>query len=246
MHTTCQVKGTVLSRRVIDIGWKGAKKFLPRVHEAVNETGECSALRHCWGTSPIVTNTTVTLSDRRTAIPWDILSKTFKEAIIVTHTLGRRCIWIDSLCIIQDDIMDWEEESKKMGEVYGNSKVTLAAPKSEDGHGGCFIENDKIVHYRHPDSQTTIAVHNFNHHRGCSCFAGEYHTKDKPLFHRAGTLPEALFAPRVLYFGSKEIAFQCRRLLCCRCEGVVEVVTDTPKLGYEQARLQLFGTKSSS
>ena len=144
--------------------------------------------------------------------------------------------------------MDWEEESKKMGEVYGNSKVTLAAPKSEDGHGGCFIENDKIVHYRHPDSQTTIAVHNFNHHRGYSCFAGEYHNKDKPLFHRAGTVPEALFAPRVLYFGSKEIAFQCRRLLCCRCEGVVGVVTggDTPKLGYEQARLQLFGTESSS
>jgi hypothetical protein len=40
--------------------------------------------------------------------------------------------------------MDWEEESKKMGEGYRNSKVTLAAPKSEDGHGGCFIGNDKI------------------------------------------------------------------------------------------------------
>jgi hypothetical protein len=111
------------------------------------------------------------------------------------------------------------------------SKVTLAALKSEDGHGGCFIEIDKIVHFRHPSLQTTIAIHNFNRHRGYSCFAGEYHTKDKPLFHRAGTLQEALFAPHVLYFGSKEIAFRCRRLLCCQCERVVEVVTggDTPK-----------------
>lgn len=144
--------------------------------------------------------------------------------------------------------MDWEEESKKMGEGYRNSKVTLAAPKSKDGHGGYFIGNDKIVHYRYPGLQTTIAIHNFNHHRGYSCFAGEYHTIDKPLFHRAGTLQEALFAPRVLYFGSKEIAFQCRRLLCCQCEGVVEVVTegDTRKQGYEQARLQLFGSESSS
>jgi hypothetical protein len=136
--------------------------------------------------------------------------------------------------------MDWEEESKKMGEVYGNSKVTLAALKSEDGHGGCFMENDKIVHYRHPGLQTTIAIHTFNRYRGYySCFAGVYHTKDKPLFHRAGTLQEAPFAPRVLHFGSKQFAFQCRRLLCCQCERVVEVVTggDTPKQGYEQVRL---------
>jgi hypothetical protein len=31
-----------------------------------------------------------------------------------------------------------------MGAIYGNSKVTIAALKSEDGNGGCFHENDTI------------------------------------------------------------------------------------------------------
>jgi hypothetical protein len=31
-----------------------------------------------------------------------------------------------------------------MGAVCGNSKVTIAAVKSEDGHGGCLDQSDKI------------------------------------------------------------------------------------------------------
>ncbi|PMD57348.1 uncharacterized protein K444DRAFT_482442, partial [Hyaloscypha bicolor E] len=80
----------------------------PRLHEAGSEIFECSALSHCWGTSPIVTTATAKLSDRRTAIPWDILSNTFNKAIIVTHELRMRYIWVGSLCILQDDIMDSE------------------------------------------------------------------------------------------------------------------------------------------
>lgn len=59
-----------------------------------------------------MTTATAKLSDRRTAIPWDILSNTFNKAIIVTHELGMRYILIDLLCILQDDIMDSEENSR--------------------------------------------------------------------------------------------------------------------------------------
>jgi hypothetical protein len=88
------------------------QNFSPRLHEAGSEIFEYSALSHYWETSPIVITATAKLSDRRTAIPWDILSNTFNKAIIVTHELGMRYIWIDSLCILQDDIMDSEENSR--------------------------------------------------------------------------------------------------------------------------------------
>jgi hypothetical protein len=48
-------------------------------------------------------------------IPLSSLPKTFLDAIVVTKALGLRYLWIDSLCIIQDDEDDWLAESKTMG-----------------------------------------------------------------------------------------------------------------------------------
>ncbi len=108
--------------------------------------------------------TTATLSRQKQAITWAMLSKTFQDAIIITHELGLRYIWIDSLCIIQDDTSDWEEESKKMAAIYGNSKVTIAAVKSKDGDGGCFMEIDKFVFFTHPTSSMSIAIRKLINH----------------------------------------------------------------------------------
>lgn len=41
--------------------------------------------------------------------------------------------------------------------------------------------------------------------------------KNTPLFSRAWTLDEKLFAPRVLYYEPNELVFQCRTLLDCQC-----------------------------
>lgn len=51
-----------------------------------------------------------------------------------------RYLWIDSLCIIQDDKADWEIESAKMADVYMYSQLNLAATHSSSGRGGCFAE----------------------------------------------------------------------------------------------------------
>ena len=42
-----------------------------------------------------------------------LLPRSFRHAIVVT-----RYLWIDSLCIIQDDNDDWLRESKAMGIIY--------------------------------------------------------------------------------------------------------------------------------
>jgi hypothetical protein len=43
---------------------------------------------------------------------------TFRDAFDLSNRLGISYLWIDSLCIIQDDDEDWQRESSSMGLVY--------------------------------------------------------------------------------------------------------------------------------
>lgn len=55
------------------------------------------------------------------------LPKTFRDAIFVARGLELDYLWIDSVCIIQDDPHDWDIESKRMEEVFSSAYITLAA-----------------------------------------------------------------------------------------------------------------------
>lgn len=68
------------------------------------------------------------------------LSKTFHDAIETTLELGLHYIWIDSLCIIQDDMDDWRREASRMKDVYAGSSVTISASDAKDSTQGCFVD----------------------------------------------------------------------------------------------------------
>jgi hypothetical protein len=82
--------------------------------------------------------TNQTLSERKEGIDTFLLSQTFRDAIAIVRRLNIRYLWIDSLCIIQDDRTDWETESAKMSSIYRLSTITIAAAATADNQGGCF------------------------------------------------------------------------------------------------------------
>ncbi|KAK8053194.1 heterokaryon incompatibility protein-domain-containing protein [Apiospora saccharicola] len=83
----------------------------------------------------------------RQRIPWDSLPRTFRDAIRLAQYLGSDYLWIDSLCIIQDSLPDWNRKSVTMGDVYRNSVCNIAATDSSDSHEGCFYpRNPRILH----------------------------------------------------------------------------------------------------
>jgi hypothetical protein len=47
-----------------------------------------------------------------------------------------RYLWIDALCILQDSVSDWEQESARMGQYYKYSWLTIAAGMSDEGESG--------------------------------------------------------------------------------------------------------------
>ena len=53
--------------------------------------------------------------------------------LCLLETLNIKFLWIDSLCIIQDDQSDWEVESSLMAEIYSNVKLTIVAPDPGTG-----------------------------------------------------------------------------------------------------------------
>lgn len=70
---------------------------------------------------------------------YDKIPHTIRDAMHVVKELGMRYIWVDSLCIIQDD--DGEGGSKmqaiaKMGFVYGAAALTIIAASGSDANAG--------------------------------------------------------------------------------------------------------------
>ncbi|KAI9641959.1 hypothetical protein NHQ30_009828 [Ciborinia camelliae] len=103
------------------------------------ETEKCSpyiTLSHCWVREQPLTTTRHNFADHKIEVPWTKLPRIFQDAIMVVRALEIIYLWIDSLCIIQQDQEDCEKESIRMASVYSNSYLNLAATGSSDSRGG--------------------------------------------------------------------------------------------------------------
>jgi hypothetical protein len=98
-------------------------------------------LSHCWGETtalPVMTKK-ATLLQHLERVSHSELSRTFQDTIRISRQLNERYLWIDSLCIVQDDPADWETEAARMPAIYGGATLTIAALGAENGSGGCYL-----------------------------------------------------------------------------------------------------------
>lgn len=108
-------------------------------------TGPYATLSHCWGASPMSIATTENIGRLKHYIAMPDLPRTFRDALQFIKAIGISFIWIDSLCIIQDSVKDWEFESKTMLQIYRHAECNLAAADSEDSRGGLFRERNYAI-----------------------------------------------------------------------------------------------------
>lgn len=114
-----------LPRRVVDVGTCSGSKI--RLLESPDSEGEYVALSHRWPTDPskYYTTTRATINDRKQEMHLENMPQNFQDAITVSRALGFRYLWIDSLCIVQDDTMDWNQQSVLMGQIYNRATITI-------------------------------------------------------------------------------------------------------------------------
>jgi hypothetical protein len=169
------------------------------------------ALSHCWGLVPIIRTLIGNYDEHRQGIAPRLLSRTFQDAIHTTRKLGYRYIWIDSLCIKQDDSADWVAEAATMCDVYQYAALTIAAAHAPGGDVGCFAERDGLLrlpfHLELPTTaadQPPIRIQFTSYGRAKDMGGG-----DPALYGRAWVLQEQLLSPRMLIFDGEQMKWEC-------------------------------------
>lgn len=94
-------------------------------------------LSHRWGEYTYPKLLKENMQQWQNGIPLDELSPTFRDALYMTHAMGFTFVWIDSLCIQQDDLSDWQNEAEAMCRIYKGAVCNLAASarQTEKRHG---------------------------------------------------------------------------------------------------------------
>lgn len=186
-------------------------------------TAEYVALSHCWGGRIDIQLREENLEEFKTGLPFKDLAANFQDAIEVTRELGIRCLWIDSLCIIQDstDAKDWERESKTMTTVYRDCTLTVSAMSSEKSKDGFLArrpgddtavtwESARVNFLPGGDRDLQARVGRFDPRQEESLWDLEDNPKKKsPLARRGWTLQENVLSPRHLYYGANMIYWTC-------------------------------------
>jgi hypothetical protein len=244
-HKLCldtALEWTQLPSRLLDIHPRlGPSVVLVECQNLENQRGRYATLSHCWGTSEIIKTTRDSLQQRKLSIAWEELPRTFQDAITLVRALGLQYIWIDSICIVQDDQLDWKRESTRMASVYSNSYLNIAATGASNGHGGCFAQRSlrhisgnidtgsflvNKTDNHHPDVFVRPSFDPI-HHRYSAHITSESNPLDAhttPLLSRAWIFQERNLAPRTVHFHPSEMIMECKSDFFCECTGLDKVV----------------------
>ncbi|KAK4075142.1 uncharacterized protein Triagg1_4806 [Trichoderma aggressivum f. europaeum] len=182
--------------------------------------GRYASLSHCWGSSgrPPLKTTQANLQKHLQDIPWASIPKTFQDAITVARSIGLAYVWIDSLCIVQDDHQDWLKESKRMGSIYEQAEVTIAASHTPGCWEGFFFP-------RHPPPPSVEIPSFFSQGSDVSdasriqVFATVRRDTAANTFPEFGTLnsrawatQEWLLSRRIVFFTKGTIIWSCKAI----------------------------------
>jgi hypothetical protein len=127
-HKPCpKPSDSILPTRVIDVHPEVRDGFVCIRITKPEDRSRYLALSYRWGGEQEVTTTRATFLERQRGIPLDGLPQTIRDAIHVTRDLGFRYLWIDALCIVQDDSADKNLEISRMGLISKNANLTIAA-----------------------------------------------------------------------------------------------------------------------
>ncbi|VUC36648.1 unnamed protein product [Clonostachys rosea] len=160
----------------------------------------------------MVRTTKANLGDRMGQIPIGSLPKVFQDAIVITAELGIQWLWIDALCIVQDDLEDYQKERQAIGDIYQSSYLTLAASGARNSREGLFLDRNTEGHiplkYTFEDESSGDISEGRVYVR--ALVSGFRKLWSNTLHSRAWTLQEHLLSRRIVYFDTHQMLWVCQ------------------------------------
>ena len=165
------------------------------------------ALSYCWGGEQSVKSTNELLPKWEDSIPWADIPQTLRDAVRVCCKLNIKYLWVDALCIVQDNPDEKAVEISQMQNVYCNSTLTIAASRAAKVSEGFLADRSGTPF---PDE-----VFNFPYKAKRLANLGSVtlirtQINPEPVDTRGWCLQERLLSPRTLEFGSRQLRFICQ------------------------------------
>ncbi|KAI3324695.1 heterokaryon incompatibility protein-domain-containing protein [Xylariaceae sp. AK1471] len=247
-HSVCRQGTSHPPKRLIDIRDLGSA-CVKVIETSFDFREPYVALSYCWGQGVCLKTTKSNILEMMTGIECTNLPSIISDAIRITSVLGFKYIWVDSLCIIQDDVQDWEAESARMCSIYEGAYLTIAASSAESADVSLAER-----HRRHEptvfrccqstdptDRKKTSAIVQLAVREECEY---GFHNEDaarrpdrEPLHDRGWTLQEAILSTRVVFYTPTELQWQCQAVQTCECQ-----IPPPTKLGVITTRAHMQGS----
>lgn len=209
-HESCSRDGEykpAIPTRLVEV-----RDGLRLVEAADIKSSQYIALSHCWG--PLKDDEKFCTYKRnigqlKAHIDFGTLPRTFRDAVTVARGLGIDYLWIDSLCIIQDDEDDWQSESAKMEQVFSDAYCTIGASSAKSSLDGFLADPS-------PRSVVTLPPGRAGAAYVCvdiDDFHGDVELG--PLNRRGWVLQERALSRRTIFFTSTQVYWECGEGIHC-------------------------------
>ena len=157
------------------------------------------ALSYVWGGIESLKTTTENIDDLRSsgallkAKTWCTIPQTIKDAIHLTKCLDINYLWVDRLCIVQDDDDSKQSLLQAMPAIYAGAYFTVVAADGDSANHGlrgisCNPRNVSRTYIDLPNATLIEYIHR------------NADGSESPWAYRGWTFQEALFSRRMLIF----------------------------------------------
>ncbi|KAE9989729.1 hypothetical protein EG327_002324 [Venturia inaequalis] len=209
-HKKCHTNQTSFRpKRLIKIEQRQGRKVLRLCEKSpVSDVVDYAALSYCWGKNQNVKTTASTIERHILGISMTDLPLTIQHAVIVAETLGLCYLWVDALCIIQDNDDDKAWEIAQIPRIYMGASVTICASRAGEVQEGFLQQREATapeLAFRLPFRDkngilSTVVLHNF------------IFPPLEPLSTRAWALQEKWLSTKTLDFGTTETSWTCKEV----------------------------------